>query len=274
LTGTTTPHDPATALKSGRLSAGTAKEEAVLRLGRVGFWYRLAIVVLKPILLLLTRRRWSGFDNVPREGGVIIAVNHISHADPLVFADALVFSTYRVPRILAKSTLFEGKGLMRRFVSQVLKGTGQIPVVRHTADASKALQAAVEALEKGEMVALYPEGTVTRDPDKWPMAAKTGVARLALLSGAPVIPIAQWGAQEILDSYRTPGLHLLPRHTMTVVAGPPVDLSPWQGKELTSEVLREATAAVMRAITELLEQIRGEHAPAEPFVFHSVRESA
>jgi 1-acyl-sn-glycerol-3-phosphate acyltransferase len=106
------------------------------------------------------------------------------------------------------------------------------------------------------------------------MAAKTGVARLALLSGAPVIPIAQWGAQEILDSYRAPGLHLLPRHTMTVVAGPPVDLSRWQGKELTSEVLRGATAAVMRAITEQLEQIRGEQAPAEPFVFHGVRESA
>ena len=244
------------------------------RLGRVGFWYRLAIVVLKPILLVLTRRRWSGFDHVPREGGVIIAVNHISHADPLVFADALIFSTQRVPRILAKSTLFEGKGLLARFVSRVLKGTGQIPVVRHTADASKALQAAVEALNRGEMVALYPEGTVTRDPDKWPMAAKTGVARLALLSGAPVIPIAQWGAQEILDSYRTPGLHLLPRHTMTVVAGPPVDLSPWQGKELTSEVLRDATAAVMRAITELLEKIRGEQAPEEAFVFHGERKSA
>jgi 1-acyl-sn-glycerol-3-phosphate acyltransferase len=119
----------------------------VLRLGRVGFWYRLAIVVLKPVLLLLTRRRWSGFENVPRDRGCIIAVNHISHADPLVFADALVFSTHRVPRILAKSTLFEGKSLGRRFIAKVLKGTGQIPVVRHTADASKALQAAVEALE-------------------------------------------------------------------------------------------------------------------------------
>jgi 1-acyl-sn-glycerol-3-phosphate acyltransferase len=245
-----------------------------VRLGRIGFWYRFAIVVLKPVLLLTTRRRWSGFENVPRQGGAIVAVNHISHADPLVFADALIFSTGRVPRILAKSTLFNGKGPLGWFVGKVLKGTHQIPVQRHTVDASLALQAAVEALDRGELVALYPEGTVTRDPEKWPMAAKTGVARLALLSGAPVVPVAQWGAQEILDSYRTPGLHLLPRHTMTVVAGPPVDLSPWQGKEMTSEVLREATSAVMRAITEMLEQIRGDKAPAQAFEFHGERKSA
>jgi 1-acyl-sn-glycerol-3-phosphate acyltransferase len=244
-----------------------------VRLGRVGFWYRLAIVILTPVLLVLTRRRWSGFENVPAHGGAIIAVNHISHADPLVFADALIFSTHRVPRILAKSTLFHGKGPLGWFVGKVLKGTGQIPVQRHTVDASLALIPAVEALARGELVALYPEGTVTRDPDKWPMAAKTGVARLALLSGAPVVPVAQWGAQEILDSYRTPGLHLLPRHTMTVVAGPPVDLSRWQGKELTSEVLREATGAVMHAITDLLEQIRGGHAPAKAFEFHGERKS-
>jgi 1-acyl-sn-glycerol-3-phosphate acyltransferase len=245
-----------------------------VRLGRIGFWYRLAVVILKPLLLVLTRRRWSGFENIPADGGVIIAVNHISHADPLVFADALVFSTRRMPRILAKSTLFHGRGPVGWFVGKVLRGTGQIPVQRHTVDASLALHAAVEALERGELVAIYPEGTVTRDPDKWPMVAKTGVARLALLSGAPVVPLAQWGAQEILDSYRKPGLHLLPRHTMTLVAGPPVDLSPWRGKDLTVEVLRDATAAVMAAITAQLEQIRGEQAPERAFEFHSERRSA
>jgi len=245
-----------------------------VRLGRIGFWYRLAVVILKPLLLLLTRRRWSGFESIPPTGGVIVAVNHISHADPLVFADALVFSTRRMPRILAKSTLFHGSGPVGWFVGKVLRGTGQIPVQRHTVDASLALHAAVEALEKGEMVAIYPEGTVTREPDKWPMVAKTGVARLALLSGAPVIPVAQWGAQEILDSYRTKGLHLLPRHTMTLVAGPPVDLSSWRDKELTVDVLRDATAAVMADITGLLEQIRGEHAPERAFEFHSERRTA
>ncbi|MGB8649580.1 MAG: lysophospholipid acyltransferase family protein [Mycobacteriales bacterium] len=228
-----------------------------MRLGRIGFWYRLAVVILKPVLLLLTRRRWSGFENVPRTGGVIVAANHISHVDPIVLAEAILYSTRRPPRYLAKASLFKGRGL----VGSVMRGAKQIPVHRKTADASLALKDAVEALQRGELITIYPEGTVTRDPQKWPMVAKTGVARLALLSGAPVVPVAQWGAQEILDSYRTPGLHLLPRHTMTVVAGPPVDLSPWQGRELTSEVLHGATAAVMTAITELVEQIRGENAP-------------
>lgn len=232
-------------------------------LGRIGFWYRLAVVILKPVLLALTRRRWIGLGHIPAEGGVIVAVNHISHADPLVFADAVIFGTRRLPRFLAKSTLFEGRGPLRWFVARVMKGAGQIPVHRHTADASLALRDAVKALDRGELVGIYPEGTVTRDPGKWPMLAKTGVARLALLSGAPVVPVAQWGAQEILDSYRTPGLHLLPRHTMTVVAGPPVDLSPWRGQPLEGQVLREATAAIMAAITALLEQIRGEKAPEE-----------
>jgi 1-acyl-sn-glycerol-3-phosphate acyltransferase len=96
------------------------------------------------------------------------------------------------------------------------------------------------------------------------MVGKTGVARLALLSGAPVIPVAQWGAEEILDSYRTRGLHLLPRHTMHLLAGPPVDLTAYAGRELTAEVLRAATDDVMQAITRLLEQLRGESAAGSP----------
>jgi 1-acyl-sn-glycerol-3-phosphate acyltransferase len=98
------------------------------------------------------------------------------------------------------------------------------------------------------------------------MQGKTGVARLALLSGAPVIPVAQWGAEEILDSYRTKGLHLLPRHTMHIVAGPPVDLSAYAGKELTAQVLRSATDDVVRAIAALLEGLRGGSAPQELYV--------
>lgn len=240
-----------------------------MRLGRIGFWYRLAVVILKPPLLLITRRRWRGFENVPKEGGVILACNHISHVDPLTLADAIMFSTKRMPKFLAKSTLFKGNGL----VGRTLRGTGQIPVHRNTADASLALKDAVAALDRGELVAIYPEGTVSRDPDKWPMVARTGVARLALLSGAPVIPVAQWGAQEILDSYRRKGLRLLPRHTVHVVAGPPVDLSAWQGKELTAPVLREVTDEIMGALRRMLEEIRGEQAPETAFAW-SERTSA
>jgi len=238
-----------------------------VRLGRIGFWYRFAVVLIKPVLLLLTSRRWIGLDNIPRTGGVIVAVNHISHADPLPFADAMIFGAGRAPRFLAKSTLFLPTNPLRWLVAKVLRGTGQIPVYRGTANAADSLVDAVAAVQRGELVCLYPEGTVSRDPEKWPMVGKTGIARLALESGAPVVPIAQWGAQEILDSYRTPGLHLLPRHTITVVAGPPVDLSPWRGKPLTSTVLREATAAVMAEITRLLEGVRGGQAPDQPFEF-------
>ena len=241
-----------------------------MRLGRIGFWYRFAVTILKPLMLLLTKRTWSGFANVPAQGGVILAANHISYVDPIVLGDAIAFGTGRVPRYLAKASLFKGNGL----VALVMRGAKQIPVHRNTADASAALKDAVDALHSGELIAIYPEGTVTRDPGKWPMVARTGVARLALLSGAPVIPVAQWGAQEIHDSYRTKGIHLFPRHRVTVMAGPPVDLSAYEGKELTSEVLHDATDRIMTAIREMLEGIRGETAPSEIYVPASQKESA
>lgn len=239
--------------------ASTRRRRVSLR--RLGFWYGFAACILKPLTWAFMKRDWRGLDHVPTDGGVILAANHISHADPIALADYIVYGTGRIARFLAKSTLFKRRSL----VGAVMRGAGQIPVHRHTADASLALKDAVDALHRGECIAIYPEGTVSRDPDKWPMQAKTGVARLALLSGVPVIPIAQWGAEQILDSYRTKGLHLLPRRTMQIVAGPPVDLSAFQGKELTADVLRGATDEVMRAVTRLLEGIRGETAPAEVF---------
>jgi 1-acyl-sn-glycerol-3-phosphate acyltransferase len=220
----------------------------------------LAIGILKPPCLLLTSRESTGAELVP-PGGVIVAANHISHADPIVLADFLLYDVGRVPRFMAKRELFRGKGI----VGRVMRGADQIPVDRKAADASKALGPAVEALRRGEMIAIYPEGTVSRDPEKWPMYARTGVARLALLSGAPVVPVAQWGAQEIHDTYRTQGVHLLPRHRMRFRVGPPVDLSPWAGQELTAQVLREATEAVMDAITAELAVLRGGQPPASRF---------
>jgi 1-acyl-sn-glycerol-3-phosphate acyltransferase len=228
---------------------------------RIGPWMRFGVVVIKPPLLAFTRRDWRGIEHVPPTGGVILASNHISHVDPLTLCDYVLHGLRRIPRFLAKDTLFRGKGI----VGRTMRGAGQIPVHRKTADAALALRDAVAALERGECVVIYPEGTVTRDPDKWPMLAKTGVARLALLSGAPVIPIGQWGAQAVLDSYREPSyrLHLLPPKRVSVVAGPAVDLSPWRGREPSGPVLRDATAEIMRAITTIVEDLRGEKAPAE-----------
>lgn len=224
---------------------------------RLGFWYWLAIVLLKPPTVLFTRRDWSGAQHVPA-GGMILAANHISLADPIALCDYVLYGLRRAPRFLAKRELFRGNGL----VARVMRGAEQIPVERNAASAAVALDAAVAALDRGESVLIYPEGTVTREPGKWPMAGRTGVARLALLSGAPVVPVAQWGAHRIHDSYRKGGLSLLPRHTMHITAGPPVDLSAYLGREPTAEVLRDATETVMQAITTLLEQLRGERAPA------------
>ena len=228
-----------------------------MRHGRLGFWYLLGIAILKPPTVVLTRRAATGTHLVP-DGGVVLAANHISLADPVALCDFVLHELHRAPRFLAKRELFQGSGL----VARVMRGAGQIPVDRHTPDASAALQPAVDALRRGETVVIYPEGTVTRDPDRWPMSGRTGVARLALLSGAPVVPVAQWGAQDVLDTARGVQVSVRPRRPVSFRVGPPVDLSPWVGRALTADVLREATEAVMDAITAELEVLRGERAPA------------
>ena len=213
--------------------------------------YLLGIAVTWPVSLLW-RRTGTGGEHLP-PGGVVLAANHLSVLDPVVVAHHLLLDLDRAPRFLVKSELFRGRGL----VARVLCGAGQIPVDRDTPDAAKALDAAVDALARGETVVIYPEGTVTRDPAHWPMAARTGVARLALESGAPVLPLAQWGAQDAWGVARRP----LPRRTASFRIGPPVDLSAYTGRPLTTEVLREATDAVMDALTEQVAVLRGEPAP-------------
>ena len=226
------------------------------RRGPVGFWLGLAVVVIYPLISLLFKVRWRGREHVPATGGVILATNHVSYADPLVFA-RFVWDSGRVPRFFAKDSLF------RIFlVRNLLRGTAQIPVSRGTVDAQQSLQNAVAALERGECVCIYPEGTVTRDPDFWPMVGRTGVARLALSVDVPVVPVAQWGAQRAVDFYRK-RYRLLPRKEVHCSAGPPVDLSAYRGRPLTAELLREVTDVIMRAIRDQLAEIRGERPPAE-----------
>ncbi|MCF6523314.1 1-acyl-sn-glycerol-3-phosphate acyltransferase [Streptomyces sp. JJ36] len=223
---------------------------------RIGFWYRLAAVLLKPLLVVLFRRDWRGTEHIPSEGGFLTVVNHNSYLDPLSYAH-FQYNTGRVPRFLAKVSLFD-KG----FVGAFMRGTGQIPVFRETTDAVGAFRAAVEAVDRGECVAFYPEGTLTRDPDLWPMVGKTGAARVALLTRAPVIPVAQWGAHLAMPPYaKEKRLRLLPRKTLVVQAGPPVDLSAYYDREPTAETLKEVTDVLMAAVTEQLAGIRGEAAP-------------
>jgi len=227
---------------------------------RIGFWYRLAAVICKPPLLVLFKRDWRGMEHIPADGGFITAVNHNSYLDPLSYAH-YQYNTGRVPRFLAKAGLFKSG-----FVGLMMRGTGQIPVYRETTDAATAFRAAVSAIEKGECVAFYPEGTLTRDPELWPMQGKTGAARVALLTKAPVIPVAQWGAHEAMPPYAKENkLRLLPRKTLRVQAGPPVDLSAFYDQEPTAEVLRAVTEVIMAAIAEQLAVLRGEPVPAEPY---------
>ncbi len=236
------------------------EEDGGMRRGRMGFWFVLGVGLLKPPTALLTRLVSSGAHLVPASG-VIVAANHISLADPVVLCDFVLHELERVPRFLAKRELFVGRGL----VARVMRGAGQIAVDRDHPTAPRALDAAVEALRSGEAVVIYPEGTVTHDPSKWPIQARTGVARLALLSGAPVVPVAQWGAQDILDTTRSRRVSLRPRRPVRLRVGPPVDLSRWVRPEPTADVLSEAPAAVMDAITAELEVLRGERAPASRY---------
>lgn len=222
------------------------------------FGYRFAIRVLRPLLMALTRRDWTGAEHLPTEGGWVVCTNHNSHLDPLVFAHYLV-DHGRSPRFLGKVEVFDVP-----VVGAVLRSADQIPVHRETGRAADAYRSAVEAVRADKCVAIYPEGTLTRDPGLWPMRGKTGAARVALETRCPVIPVANWGAQEILSPYsKRP--HLLPRRTVHVRTGPPVDLDDLHGRPITPEVLAEATTRIMDAITHELEAIRGERAPAERF---------
>ena len=235
---------------------------------RIGFWYRLAVVILRPLLMALTRRDWRGAEHLPADGGFVVVTNHVSHVDPLTFAHFL-YDNGRLPRFLGKEVLFR-----LFFVGRVLRGAKQIPVYRESADAAQAFSAAVAAVRGGECVAIYPEATLTRDPELWPMVGKTGAARVALETGAPVIPVAQWGPQQLLAPYaKRP--HLFPRTTdarLGRTAGRP-RRSSGTGRS-TRPLLREVTERIMAAITALLEEIRGEQAPAVRFDPRSTRRAA
>ncbi len=173
---------------------------------RRGWSWTFLIALLKPVLVVFTRHRWIDGEKIPADGGVVVAANHVSHVDPVTFAH-VIHDHGRLPRYLAKSTLFDLK-----VVGPLLRWTGQIPVYRQSADASRALIAAIEAVQRGRLVVVYPEGTLTRQPDLWPMRGKTGAAHIALAAGVPVVPIAQWGAQEILYPYSTRPTLLPPTH--------------------------------------------------------------
>lgn len=222
---------------------------------------RFAAFVVRPPATALTRRSWLGREHVPATGGVVVACNHVSMADPVVVAHYL-YDTGRFPRFLTKDGLFRAPVFGR-----LLLGLGQIPVYRDSDRAAGALAAAVDAVRDGACVVVYPEATVTRDPELWPMRGKTGAVRIALEAGAPLVPMASWGAQDILPYRGRP--RPLPRKRVKVIAGPPIDLDPYRDRLRDGSAMVEATDLVMRRIAELVAELRGEQAP--PVLFDRQR---
>ena len=223
-----------------------------------GWAYTVAASIVKPVMLATTRQRWIGGENIPVTGGCVVVLNHVSHVDPLTAAH-LLYDHGRLPRYLAKAGLFRNRAL-----GLLLRSAGQIPVERMTRDAATAYQAAVEAVRAGECVVVYPEGTITRDPDLWPMVGKTGAARIALATGCPVIPVGQWGPQDLLAPYAHKP-DLFPRTLITMKVGPRVPLQDLVGGTVDAARIASATERIMDAITGLVADLRGEPAPAERF---------
>jgi 1-acyl-sn-glycerol-3-phosphate acyltransferase len=222
-------------------------------------WRLISKIILRPLIPALMKNDWRGQENFPATGGMILAANHLSYFDVLALS-LFTDRAGRYPVFLAKSSLFSIKVL-----GPILRKLGQLPVYRGKADAALVLRDAEQGLRDGACVIFYPESTVTRDPAQWPMVAKSGVARLALATGVPVIPAAHWGAQRILP-YGSAIPKIIPRKRVQVLAGPPVDLSEFQGQPMTAAVLRAATAKIMADITGLLAEIRQEEPPET--VFH------
>ena len=209
--------------------------------------------IVRPVMNLLMRKKWLGLEKLP-PGGFIAAPNHCTEIDPLVVGHML-YNQKRMPRFLAKAGLFKVPVL-----GFVLRATKQIPVERSTSGANRSLQIAKEVVDEGGAIIIYPEGTLTRDPELWPMKGHTGAARMALESGIPVVPIAHWGAHELLPRYAK-RMYLFPRKTSRLVVGDPVDLSAFAGRPLDKATLTEATNVIMEAITELLATLRGGQPP-------------
>lgn len=226
---------------------------AATRPRRIPPGFRAAAAVVRPALNLLMGKRWEHMDRLP-EGGFIVVANHVTEVDPLAVAHA-VYSGGSTPHFLAKDSLFR-----LPVVGAALRGLKQIPVIRDRREAQKSLEVAREVIDEGGAIIIYPEGTLTRDPELWPMRARTGAARLALTTGAPVVPIVHWGVQDFLAPYgKVP--RVLPRARYRLSVGRPVDLQDLRDGRVTRRSLAEATMRIEQALSDGVAELRGEPAP-------------
>jgi 1-acyl-sn-glycerol-3-phosphate acyltransferase len=233
---------------------------------KMGPGWRFVWLVLYYPVSGLVKVRYRHIERIPQQGPMIIVTNHVSHIDPFLISK-FILDAARTPRFLAKESLFDVPA-----VGWAMHKMGHIPVKRGTTDARQSLAKAVEALENGGVLVLHPEGTVTRDPDGWPMMGKTGAARLAtLVPDVPVIPLAQWGVQEQFDLYRKK-IKLIPRPKHVISVGEPVDLSAFRDREPNTKALHEITEVIMRRLRNDVAELRGRTAP-DGDLFHWIRPS-
>ena len=219
-----------------------------------GPWVALTAAVFYPLTMLLARRRMDGLERVPATGPALLVCNHVSYLDP-VYTAVFVHRARRTPRFLAKDSLWR-----LPVIGRVMPGSKQIPVSRGTAEAGSSVTAAGTAIDEGGVVVIYPEGTVTRDPEGWPMAFRFGAARLALTHDVPVLPVAHWGTREIYDHYRR-RFAPSPAKTVALRAGEPLALDDLRARVVDGvpdpALLRETTARMTAAVTDLVRELRG-----------------
>lgn len=219
--------------------------------------FRLLAALVVPFINVAVKYRMHGREKVPASGAFVLAPNHYSEIDPIIVGVAM-WKIGRMPRFLAKASLFKIPVL-----GTLMRSSGQVPVERAgSTRGSDPLGAASRIATAGNAVIIYPEGSLTRDPDLWPMRGKSGAVRMALEAGIPVIPVAHWGTQHLMPRYGR-RIHPFPRKTIDMSFGDPVDLDAFRGRPLTQSLLTAATEQVMIAVTGLLEELRGEQAPAE-----------
>ena len=221
----------------------------------MGFAFRIIVIVVRPLLLLLTRRTIHGSHHIPATGPAIIACNHLSLADPPLVG-MFMYEHGRVPHFLGKASVFRIP-----VVGAIIRSAGNIPVERSSVNAAAALVPAKQSLDSGRCIVIYPEGTLTHDTDLWPMRGKTGAVRLSLMTGAPLVPVAVWGTERLFGR-RARKFPFFPRTQVVMGVGAPIDLSDLESRAGDPDALRTGTARLMSAITDLLSDIRGEQPPA------------
>jgi len=211
-------------------------------------WFQAIRWTVFPLLRVWFRWRFEGLDRIPVHGPAIIACNHASYLDPLANAYAVVRARRR-PRFLAKQELFRAPG-----IKWAVKGTHQIPVARGTGERAASLASAERALERGEIVVVYPEGTVTTRDDGLPMEGKTGSVRLALATGVPIVPMVSWGSSPVWQK-SGPG-SLRPGRPVWIRVGAPIDLSHRGVSVDDRDGVTALTAEVMEALTQGVVELR------------------